>query len=380
MLHLVSKHSLAKPNPKKERELALQLEQERGEILIPINVDGTKPSELPWRIVDVAYIPFQNWATGLTQLLKKLNSVEAPRPLEGVGRDIAGSAFLVRSAVTDGEEELVSNAFEFTSVPKVVRCFHFPQIVSGEQTFVLKREWAFRDLGGRRALAFAPPPKSLGATFAAEETDRIEWRRGHTVEGILTEHLVSELLSKSLELHCRKRGLVMDPGGRGFYFPMGLLPRNTLFFEGYLGRRTRVLACGQRAFGGRKYRYHLCPWFRVRNDLGSEFVALFRLRVHLADCSGAPLENRATLARRKKIGSAWWNGQWLNRQLAVISFLANGETEIRIGEDPESHVVLAGTSMGGSLSRSIDEDFLTNIGIPVGPLMPEEDGHREGDE
>jgi hypothetical protein len=126
MLHLVSQYSLSKPDPKKERELALQLEKERGnEILIPLNVDGTKPVDLPWRISDKAQIPFQDWATGLAQLLKKLASAETPRPLQATGRDIASSAFLVRPAVTEEKEQLVSNVFRFASVPNVIKQFRF---------------------------------------------------------------------------------------------------------------------------------------------------------------------------------------------------------------------------------------------------------------
>lgn len=380
MLHLVSKHSLRKPNPKKERELALQLERDRGdEMLIPLNVDGTKPSELPWRIVDVAYIPFQNWASGLAQLLTKLDSVNAPRPLVGSGREIAGRAFLVRSPITEEEEELVSNVFAFTAVPRVIRRFRFPCSVARGDAWALHERWAFRNLGGKGALAFTAPPPSIAQSLVIEETARGEWHEGETVEGILAEHLVSELLGKSLEVYFRARGLVRDPGWRGFYFPIGLLPRNRLLFEGYRGKRNRVLACGRRTLGGNKYRYHLCPWFRIRHDPGSGFVAQLRLRLYLTDDTGAALERRAAAVRRRKIGSGWWNGHWLNRQLAVMSFLSDGEREIRVGEDPESQVVLAGSAARGSVGRGIDEALLATIGAPLGLLAGVEEEY-EGDE
>jgi hypothetical protein len=380
MLHLVSKFSLQKPNPKKERELALQLERERGEILIPLNVDGTKATDLPWRIVDVAYIPFQDWAEGLNQLLKKLNSINAPRPLENSGREIAGSAFLTRSPVIERDENLVSNIFPFISVPKVIYSFRFSQELSWKQLSVLHAGWAFRNMGARGAIAFTRPPASFMDDFRIEEIGRKEWQEGAIVEGVLAEHLVTELLSKSLEVHCRRRGLVRDPGGRGFYFPMGLLQRNTVSFEDYRSKRSWVLACGYRTFGGRKYRYHLCPWFHVHHELGSHFIAHLRIRVHLTDYRGAALEERSAVARRKKIGSAWWNAQWLNRQFAVMSFLMEGETEIKIGEDPESQVILDTRPIGGSLSRGIDEDLLASVGAPLGLLISGEDERQEDEE
>jgi hypothetical protein len=382
MLHLVSKHVLGKPNPKKERELALQLEREREvEILIPLNTDGTKPSELPWRIVDVAYIPFQNWTTGLAQLLKKLRSLNAPRPLEGTGREVAGSSYLVRSPLTQGTEELLSNVFPFTSVPKILRHFRFSTEVPPWQAFALQRAWAFRSLGGAAALAFSAPPASSPQGVSIEETARTEWHEGETIEGVLAEHLVSELLGKSVELYARKRGLVPEPGGRGFYFPFGLLEGNQLHFEGFKGKRSDVLVCGYRTFGGRKYRYHLAPWFRIRHDIGSGFVAQLRLRLHLTDQHGRPLENRASLARRRKIGSALWNGEWLNRQIAVMSFLAVGQAEIRIGQDPESQVVLGARPMHGLVDRGIDESLLETVAAPLSVLTPvaEEQGEEEGE-
>jgi hypothetical protein len=380
MLHLVSKFSLHKPNPKKERELALQLEGERGEILIPLNVDGTKPTELPWRIVDVAYIPFQDWGAGLNQLLKKLNSINAPRPLGNTGREIAGSAFLIRSPVTERDENLFSNIFPFTSIPKVIRSFRFSQELTWRELSDLHAKWAFHNKGGRDTVAFTPPPASLRNIFPIEEVAKKEWQEGSMIEGILAEHLVMELLSKSLEVHCRKRGLVGDPSRRGFYFPMGLLRRNTISFESYLGKRSWVLACGYRTFRGGKYRYHLCPWFHLRHELGSHFVAQLRIRVHLTDLRGVALEERSAVARRKNIGSAWWNAQWLSRQFAVMSFLMEGETEIKIGEDPESQVILDTRPIGGSLNRGIDEDLLTSMGAPLGLLMPGEDEKQEEEE
>ena len=46
VLALLSRSSLQKPNPRKERTLALNIARERGcEFLIPLNVDGLKPGK-----------------------------------------------------------------------------------------------------------------------------------------------------------------------------------------------------------------------------------------------------------------------------------------------------------------------------------------------
>lgn len=378
MLHLVSKHSVRKPNPVKERELALQLERSREtEILIPLNVDGTTPSELPWRIVDVAYIPFQDWAAGLAQLLKKLKSINAPRPLVASGREIAGSVRISQSVVTNVDEELVSNQFPFTCVPTVVGHFSLSRGILREEAFRLREVWAFKSMGDKRALAFEQPPAHLLRDLVIERTGGLEWHEGTTIDGIVAEYLMTELLGKSLEVHCHKRGLRRDPGGRGFYFPMGLLPRNTWAFQGFQGRRTRVLVCGHRAFLGRKYRYHLGPRFRVRHERGQTFLAELQLRFHLTDLRGVALEHRAAVARRKKIGAGLWNGQWLNRQLAVMSFLADDFGEIGVGAETEARVSVAGASVVGCVAHGIDEDLLASMSAPVGLVDVASDEVRE---
>jgi hypothetical protein len=70
---LLSRASLSKPNPLKERTLALNIARSRKEdFLIPLNVDGLSPTDLDWMTSDLTFIPFyKSWAAGLDQLLKK---------------------------------------------------------------------------------------------------------------------------------------------------------------------------------------------------------------------------------------------------------------------------------------------------------------------
>ena len=74
MIALLSHNSINKPNPVKERTMALNIGRERGiDFLIPLNVDGLSSTELDWMTNDIVYIPFnESWAEGLRRLLKKL--------------------------------------------------------------------------------------------------------------------------------------------------------------------------------------------------------------------------------------------------------------------------------------------------------------------
>src|SRR5688572_10771137 len=80
MLALISKFSLEKENPSKERQLALAIGKERQEdFLIPLNVDGRSATEVGWQLTDLTWVPFENWADGLTQLLGVLEKAGTPR-------------------------------------------------------------------------------------------------------------------------------------------------------------------------------------------------------------------------------------------------------------------------------------------------------------
>src|SRR6267142_2576799 len=79
VLGLLSKSSIAKDNPRKERTLALQLgkQQKVDDFLITLNLDGVQPD---WTLSDISWISFRDgWADGLRRLLKKLESLSAPR-------------------------------------------------------------------------------------------------------------------------------------------------------------------------------------------------------------------------------------------------------------------------------------------------------------
>src|SRR3972149_6612200 len=83
MLALISRNSLAKENPLKERTLGHSITRQRKiDFVIPLLKDAIRSDELDWMDSDITYISFQgSWAQGLVQLIKKLRSINAPNPL-----------------------------------------------------------------------------------------------------------------------------------------------------------------------------------------------------------------------------------------------------------------------------------------------------------
>lgn len=107
MLALLSEHSLKKPNPSKERTLALNIARSRkiSDFLIPLKVDAV---ELDWLTTDLTYLPFNNgWADGWRQLLTKLESLDAPKTLD-TRRELAALSFAAGEGLVTAQGNISS--------------------------------------------------------------------------------------------------------------------------------------------------------------------------------------------------------------------------------------------------------------------------------
>jgi hypothetical protein len=122
MLALMSRNSVAKVNPVKERTSALALARQRKvNFLIPLNVDGMKAEELDWMTIDITFIPFhRNWADGFARLVRLLKSIGCPTPLAATGADLVASWFASTDAPDQRQETLASNLYMFESIPSTI--------------------------------------------------------------------------------------------------------------------------------------------------------------------------------------------------------------------------------------------------------------------
>jgi hypothetical protein len=381
MIHLLSKHSLHKENPSKERQLALTLSKERREeFLIPLTVDSTRPSDLPWQLSDINYIPFHNWADGLRLLLKKLESCDAPRPLVDDGRRIAAETFLPTNAVLERTEILHSNCLRFERIAEIVQRFRLSRPLTTVEEEELANCWAFCKVDTLYLLAFEHPTVRLPGELTVTRAGGASWKDVDKIDGIRSIHIVSSLLKKSLVKKCIEKGLKLHRESRLVYFPQGLLEKDRIKYVGYKGRRTRLCVIGERRFASGRTRYHLALVFWVRQDVLDGFVAQVKIRLHLVDMRGQELETRLALGRRKKITKGWWNHEWLSRQIAIRSFLADGTDHILIGSVPEEQIVLATAPIQGGVPVAINEEFLKPLRAKLRAMQVEQADDDEIDE
>lgn len=358
LLALLSRHSLQKPNPLKERTLAVNLSRERGEdFLIPLNVDGLRPTDLPWMLSDLTYIPFHSsWAEGFTQLLTKLDTLNTPRPLVA-GKQAVVDWFAARDTVNDAPERLWSNLLEFTDLPSTLLRITLAEPVPPEAS----RVWPHYLESQSVLWAFEGPEQSVDLELL--DLEEVDWSEPYDQAGLKLPDVVTILLKQHLRLHCLSRGMHETVEGQHLYFPPNLLPGNRLSFATYDGTHTWVRAVGERAFRVsatecEKTRYHLSPTFRPTLRKYARPAIQVQMRVYLTDTESRPLPPLKARRRRKAICKHWWNHEWLLRMLAVASWMANGAPSVNLARTSACRIVLAGQPIQLEAPVGIDESRL----------------------
>lgn len=317
MLGVLSRSSLAKPNPTGERTLALNLGRERKEdFLIPLNVDNLKPTDLDWMTADLTFIQFSpNWASGLRALVKKLDAINTPRDTAR-NADAIQAWLRTREAMQNRPEPLWANLLEFRRV--------------SEALYRVDREAVRR--------ANEAPRVSIehdDAIWTFERPARVPkhaisahgWRLAGAPQAMTNTG--TRLLREVVEQHGVTRGLTRLASGQ-LYFREGVLPKDQIAYSDGT-RKRHVGVTGYRKVRSRgvesRALYHLAPTFRInRTLLGSPAVEL-GLRLAWFDEQGAAIEASRAFRLTRKVRGGWWNNKVLARVRALAWWLADGADE-----------------------------------------------------
>lgn len=365
IIALYSNSSVKNQEVMRQRLLGLMLGKQRQiDFLIPINVDGLDISHLDKETGTLVFIPFYNsWTTGYNQLLKKLETIQCPKPIFN-GNRVAASDYLGPDLVTDQAEPLFANFYLVDKLPKYIYVFEAKMPIPYEDKWNVGVLWAYRKVGSRFYLGFHEPSQDILQKYGITEIDSIEWKGHETVNKIDTRHLLSELVRKSLDVRCYQKGLQFCSASEFLYFPSGLVPNDNLKLTRPDGYKTWVSSVGQRTYwtleGSEVYNYAIAPVFHVVQDVFDELAVQIEIRVRLTDENGKLLARRKINSRRKHLCQNWWNTEWFNRQLAVIQFLADGD-KIIIGSDEDNSLIINASPLCLSSTAGIDEQALQQI-------------------
>lgn len=355
-----------------QRNLALSIgEVKEIDFIIPLKLDDFDFSQLDDAIQKLSFISFyENWATGLRQLLENLNSINSPKPLIN-GKEIAAQHFFEKDILTSQPEDLYSNCFAIKKIPNVIYRFKVNNDFTNEesQNFL----WAYKRVNDELVFSFQHPPKELLDKFRITEIGgdswrditKIFWNDENEEKWIFSNNLVTELIKKSLIAKCHQNGLMFCHETNLHYFPNGLLDRNRIAFSYPDGTRNRPISVvGKRKYykpmnQSEEYIYHLAPTFFVKKNLFQEYSVILRIRIYLTDVSNVVLISRKRNSRRKHLCKNWWNDDWFKRILLISQFLSDG-SEIVIGDLPKEQIILSVFPISFNASSGIDERKLDN--------------------
>lgn len=381
LLQLVSANSLHKDNPVKERQLALALQKERKqELYVPLNIDGTKTTDLNWQISDLAFIPFEDWGSGLRQLLKKLSKVNAPRPRGESGRGVVASTLMAPAVVLQEQERTHSNWYPFLSIPSVVQRFTTTLAEARRVSEGLRDIWSFRQTEEGTFVSFTRPPEGNPLSALLRKAGGASWKDLDKVDEVVSEYLAIELLNKALLIRCRSLGLKQVEGRSTVYFPPGVVEGDRLRFALPNGQKSRVRVTGRRRAGEGHFVYLLAFEPRVRRGSGDAFVVQLKLKLHITDDAGNWIPGKRAFRRGVRVRRGWWNRQQLLRQAAIIQFLSGGAEVVPVLEAPEA-ISFSRTALTLDIPVRIDEQSKALSGEDFEPLADDpEDGSAPSDE
>lgn len=364
VIALYSLASLQNLEVLRQRTLALGIGDERKiDFVIPLNADNLDTSILDRKTQELIFIPFYpSWASGFQQLLKKLESLDCPKPLAD-GKRLALIAIDGKDVLSNQTEQLGSNCFPILQIPEFIRRFKVGKEIFAKDMEMLQLEWACRTIGGTLILSFSSPPDWVIQKYDLELTAKAPWTKMENIDGINTQSLFAELLRKSLLVKCHEKGLVYCADTELFYFPEGLVEGERLKFTQLNGAKNWVNATGQRNLWrpshSEEYKYSLAPTFYVVKNLLDQSVVLLRPRIRFTDLAGTPYTKRAANTRRKHLCKDWWNDAWQNRVFALSQFLADEDT-ITIGQGEEL-ICISAHPLTLSAPQGVDEAKLDEL-------------------
>jgi hypothetical protein len=355
MLSLISRNSLTKENPLKERTLGHNISHQRKvDFVIPLLVDAIRPDEVDWMNSDLTYIPFRDsWAQGLLQLIKKLRSINAPTPLQN-GAKLVSDWVAQQSALMTSEERLWTNLFEIKYMPDFIY-----RITTPDDFKVTDPGWIFHAQAEHILWSFEVPDPKL-------EHIAVEWNDSRQLPyGVPPIDIATILIKEHIRRLCSHRRAQETLDGT-IYLSNLAAPDGWLRFTDYEGKQSRVLATSQRTVrqrGGTRnpYRYHLAPAFRpVLRKYGVQVLEL-QVRLYLTDMQGNALPSWITNRRRKRIARSWWNYQWISRVFAIAQWAFDRQSTFNLAAGRGYEINIAGSPLSVMAPMGIDEK---SLGLP----------------
>jgi len=311
----------------------------KEDFVLPCNLASDSEVRMPSRVAKLAPADFKaSWNTGLSQVLARIGSLGIKPSLDlDRGRQIALRDYLPTRVTVATPEPVFANVFPL-QLPKTMLIFDVRQPLTDEETFELRKQWAFVQLSASSLVAFTPPPAAAISKLNIDHTPDSEflWTDMPQKGGKKTFNLAKELTRRSLEVVCVQKGLTYCNDRKVFYFPMPESGEWNQSIQHVDGRTTTVQLTGVRTKGwgdrASKFLYQLAPRFRAQRDADGTWSVVFNPYIRVTTLDGEMFEGKEIGRRRKAVSKNWWNKEWLARLLGVVQALQTSEGLIQVGE------------------------------------------------
>ncbi|MDH5651292.1 MAG: hypothetical protein OEZ39_05410 [Gammaproteobacteria bacterium] len=334
-LPIVSKTSLS------DREFLERctISASRNDFVLPCGLVDDIENSMPSRVAKLVLADFKtSWNVGLNQVLTRLHTLGMEPSLEpDRGRQIALRDYLPTRVTVATPEPVFANVFPL-QLPNTMLIFNLWQPLTEEDSFELRKQWAFVQLSTLNLVAFTPPPLQAISKLRIEPTPESEffWTDMPQKNGKKTINLAKELVWRSLDVVCVQKGLSYCNDRKVFYFPMPESGEWNQSIQHVDGRMTSVQLTGVRTKGwgdrASRFLYQLAPRFRPQWDVDGTWSVVINPYIRVTTLDGDLFEGKEIGRRRKVVSKSWWNKEWLARLLGIVQALQTSDGVIEIGE------------------------------------------------
>jgi len=360
-IYVFSRVSNTKKGPKEELHLARNVSRQFDlkRFIIPVKIDDLKPEEFNINLGRITAIPFQkSWAEGLRRLIKRLNSDGVTKKENFGPRAVTtwwNSEKSGRVSVTSKHERVFTSWLPIIKVPDRIYFNPFveeDQLSEEDAVPVVFHGGFLISFGTPQVVKRARPTLLFKRNAFCVDTEKFiagdKLVKG--IDGHQARNIVKRLLRVGWERMMLERKFckyALSDKANAFAFTEEQVAEGEMLSFDVDGLKTKRAVIGYklRRIGkeivGKRY-WH----FGIRAKAMLYPVRGYKIKTHvLFSYDGKTfLESKSMMhtARRSQCKN-WWNDTWRDRMLAMLNYLAGGNSTICVSYGGKAVVKVAST-------------------------------------
>jgi len=323
--------------------------------IIPIRIDKVDYADFPIDFIRLNGIDCSdNWANGLSKLLKVLERDETPQNPESISPTLNSWREIHQhksQALTISTETVQTNWLKMISMPDEIHFYHILISVKPSEPRAIASECTLPCVDHARLLASfsnqADLQEALGEKIPIKL--RATLKTENFLKGLTGDVLnlapkdarrkLSSLVRQGLENFFRDKKLAeyeMASGNLAWWFLPGMVEKDRLTYVDFSGKSRYRAVTGRSGkkedeSGNEVVRYYWHLGFTVIPMISDSSMLVLKPRIIVTDDQKTPLENKTRLnSARRSITKMWFNDKWRGMVLGFSQWMGNGESTISI--------------------------------------------------